>query len=44
VNWRAVALIAGVAAVAFWIAWDISLWPECRTEHSVGYCVRLMVR
>lgn len=24
------------------IAWNVSIWRECRAEHSWGYCMRLI--
>ena len=24
------------------VAWNVSIWNECRTDHSWGYCMMLM--
>jgi hypothetical protein len=26
------------------IWWEVSIWRECRTDHSVRYCLRLISR
>jgi hypothetical protein len=36
----AVAIVLAIVAGA--IAWNVSLWRECRTDHSWSYCMRVL--
>ena len=24
------------------VAWNVSIWHECRSDHSFGYCMRVV--
>lgn len=37
-----ITLVAAVVIGA--IYWEISLWSECRTDHSFWYCLRVLGR
>lgn len=43
-NWMAFAAIGIVVAVLFGIYVEVSVWQECRTDHSFLYCLRLISR
>lgn len=34
--------IIGVLIFAFAIWWKVSVWSECRTDHSFMYCMTMM--
>jgi hypothetical protein len=35
----ALIVLAIIAAV---IAWNVSIWQECRSDHSWSYCMRVL--
>lgn len=37
-----VAALVVATLIGLGIAWDISLWNECRADHSFFYCVRVL--
>ena len=44
-NERFAIVLGGLAVVAFLsfiIAWNVSIWSECRETNSFAYCLRLM--
>ena len=39
-------IVAGAifgGALALLLIWSMSVWVECRTDHSASYCARIMV-
>lgn len=37
-----VGTIAIIGMVAVSLAWEFSLWNECRVDHSFWYCARVL--
>ncbi len=35
-----IAVIVAVIGIAVW--WEVSLWSECRADHSFWYCLRVL--
>jgi hypothetical protein len=35
-------LAAGFVLFALGVTWEISLWQECRSDHSFFYCLRVL--
>lgn len=33
-------IVLAVIGIALW--WEISLWSECRSDHSFFYCLRVL--
>jgi len=40
---KALAILAAIVLLAVaGISYEVSLWKECRAQHSWGYCVRVL--